>query len=68
MPRLVMAWLLGIGLCRLQVEARLFARKKRLGFFLLTDFTASRSPIVPGAGRLGNFINHELQVGASTHV
>lgn len=37
-----------------------FARKHRLGFFTLTDFIAPLVPIGLGAGRIGNFINHEL--------
>jgi phosphatidylglycerol:prolipoprotein diacylglycerol transferase len=38
----------------------LFARKHRLAFFQLTDFIAPLVPLGLGAGRLGNFINHEL--------
>lgn len=37
-----------------------FAYKKRLAFFTLTDFVAPLVPVGLGAGRIGNFINHEL--------
>ncbi|OHZ00567.1 prolipoprotein diacylglyceryl transferase [Salinicola sp. LHM] len=48
------------GLTGVLVAAWLFARKHRLAFFQLTDFIAPLVPIGLGAGRLGNFINHEL--------
>lgn len=48
------------GLAGVLIAALLFARKKRLAFFQLTDFIAPLVPIGLGAGRLGNFINHEL--------
>ncbi|WP_129140147.1 prolipoprotein diacylglyceryl transferase [Modicisalibacter coralii] len=48
------------GLTGVLVAALLFARRHRLGFFQLTDFIAPMVPIGLGAGRLGNFINHEL--------
>jgi phosphatidylglycerol---prolipoprotein diacylglyceryl transferase len=48
------------GLIGVLVAALLFARKKRLAFFQLTDFIAPLVPIGLGAGRIGNFINHEL--------
>ena len=48
------------GLIGVLVAALVFARKHRLGFFRLTDFIAPLVPIGLGAGRIGNFINHEL--------
>lgn len=48
------------GLAGVLVAAWLFARKHRLAFLQLTDFIAPLVPIGLGAGRLGNFINHEL--------
>ncbi|PXX95783.1 prolipoprotein diacylglyceryl transferase [Halomonas sp. LBP4] len=48
------------GLAGVLLAAWLFARKHRLAFFQLTDFIAPLVPIGLGAGRLGNFINHEL--------
>lgn len=48
------------GLVGVLIAACLFARKHRLAFFQLTDFIAPLVPIGLGAGRLGNFINHEL--------
>ncbi|CAO1665824.1 MULTISPECIES: prolipoprotein diacylglyceryl transferase [Salinicola] len=48
------------GLAGVLIAALLFARKHRLAFFQLTDFIAPLVPIGLGAGRLGNFINHEL--------
>jgi phosphatidylglycerol:prolipoprotein diacylglycerol transferase len=48
------------GLAGVLIAALLFARKKRLAFLQLTDFIAPLVPIGLGAGRLGNFINHEL--------
>lgn len=48
------------GLAGVLMAAWLFARKHRLAFFQLTDFIAPLVPIGLGAGRLGNFINHEL--------
>ncbi|GAA0560060.1 prolipoprotein diacylglyceryl transferase [Halomonas salifodinae] len=48
------------GLIGVLIAAWLFARKHRLAFFQLTDFIAPLVPIGLGAGRLGNFINHEL--------
>lgn len=48
------------GLIGVLVAAWLFARKKRLAFFTLTDFIAPLVPIGLGAGRIGNFINGEL--------
>ncbi len=48
------------GLIGVLLAALLFARKKNLAFFQLTDFIAPLVPIGLGAGRIGNFINHEL--------
>lgn len=48
------------GLAGVLIAALLFARKHRLAFLQLTDFIAPLVPIGLGAGRLGNFINHEL--------
>ncbi|GHA96246.1 prolipoprotein diacylglyceryl transferase [Modicisalibacter luteus] len=48
------------GLVGVLAAAWLFARKHRLAFFQLTDFIAPLVPIGLGAGRIGNFINHEL--------
>ncbi|GHC18735.1 prolipoprotein diacylglyceryl transferase [Aidingimonas halophila] len=48
------------GLIGVLLAALWFARKKRLAFFTLTDFIAPLVPIGLGAGRIGNFINHEL--------
>lgn len=48
------------GLIGVLIAAWLFARKHNLAFFQLTDFIAPLVPIGLGAGRIGNFINHEL--------
>ncbi|GED21290.1 prolipoprotein diacylglyceryl transferase [Halomonas halmophila] len=48
------------GLLGVLLAAWWFARRKRLAFFTLTDFVAPLVPIGLGAGRIGNFINHEL--------
>ena len=48
------------GLVGVLLASLWFARKKRLAFFTLTDFVAPLVPIGLGAGRIGNFINHEL--------
>ncbi|WP_372972896.1 prolipoprotein diacylglyceryl transferase [Marinobacter sp.] len=48
------------GLAGVLVAALVFARKQGLPFLRLTDFIAPLVPIGLGAGRLGNFINHEL--------
>ncbi|WP_421840797.1 prolipoprotein diacylglyceryl transferase [Marinobacter algicola] len=48
------------GFAGVLVAALVFARKQNLRFFRLTDFIAPLVPIGLGAGRLGNFINHEL--------
>ncbi|WP_016856138.1 prolipoprotein diacylglyceryl transferase [Halomonas smyrnensis] len=48
------------GLIGVLLASLYFARKKQLAFFTLTDFVAPLVPIGLGAGRIGNFINHEL--------
>ncbi|WP_100640978.1 prolipoprotein diacylglyceryl transferase [Marinobacter salexigens] len=48
------------GFVGVLVAASIFARKHSLHFFCLTDFVAPLVPIGLGAGRIGNFINHEL--------
>ncbi|MDR9439641.1 MAG: prolipoprotein diacylglyceryl transferase [Halomonas sp.] len=48
------------GLVGVLLAALWFARKKGLAFFTLSDFVAPLVPIGLGAGRIGNFINHEL--------
>lgn len=48
------------GLAGVLVAAWWFARRHRLAFLQLTDFIAPLVPIGLGAGRLGNFFNHEL--------
>lgn len=47
--------LLGVGVAML-----LFARKKNLRFFTVTDFVAPLAPLGLFFGRMGNFINQEL--------
>ncbi|XNT91763.1 prolipoprotein diacylglyceryl transferase [Bordetella pertussis] len=48
------------GLIGVIVVMLLFAHKKRLGFFTVSDFIAPLIPLGLAAGRLGNFINGEL--------
>jgi phosphatidylglycerol:prolipoprotein diacylglycerol transferase len=48
------------GLAGVIVAIMWFARKKGLAFMTLADFVAPLVPIGLGAGRIGNFINHEL--------
>ncbi|OBX37580.1 prolipoprotein diacylglyceryl transferase [Halomonas elongata] len=48
------------GLLGVLLASWIFARRKGLAFFTLTDFVAPLVPIGLGAGRIGNFINHEL--------
>lgn len=48
------------GFVGVLVAIVIFARKFNLSFLRLTDFIAPLVPIGLGAGRLGNFINHEL--------
>jgi len=38
----------------------LFGRRDRRGFWSVADFVAPLAPLGLGAGRIGNFINHEL--------
>ena len=53
------------GLAGVLIAAWLFARRHRLAYLQLTDFIAPLVPIGLAAGRLGNFINHELPGRAS---
>jgi len=46
----------------------LFARKNDMTFFQVSDFIAPWVPIGLGAGRVGNFINHELWGRQMEHV
>ncbi|WP_275288581.1 prolipoprotein diacylglyceryl transferase [Halomonas elongata] len=48
------------GLIGVLLATWFFARRKGLAFFTLTDFVAPLVPVGLGAGRIGNFINHEL--------
>ena len=48
------------GLLGVLAAMALFARKRGLGFFQVTDFIAPMVPVGLFAGRLGNFINGEL--------
>lgn len=48
------------GLIGVIVVMLLYARKKQLSFFTVSDFIAPLIPLGLGAGRLGNFINGEL--------
>ena len=48
------------GLAGVVLALLWFARKKHLAFVTLADFVAPLVPIGLGAGRIGNFINHEL--------
>lgn len=54
------------GLIGVLIAALLFARKHKLAFFQMTDFVAPLVPIGLGAGRIGNFINHELPGAVSS--
>ncbi len=53
------------GLLGVIVAMGLYARHTRRGFFEVADFVAPLCPLGLGAGRLGNFINHELWGRAS---
>jgi len=48
------------GLLGVIVAMWLYARRTRRAFFAVADFVALLTPLGLGAGRLGNFINHEL--------
>ena len=48
------------GLIGVILVMLLFARKKKLPFFAISDFIAPLIPLGLGFGRLGNFINGEL--------
>jgi len=48
------------GLLGVLVAVILFARKRGVSFFQVTDFIAPGIPLALGCGRIGNFINAEL--------
>jgi phosphatidylglycerol:prolipoprotein diacylglycerol transferase len=48
------------GILGVTAALALYARRLKVGFFRLTDFSAPLVPIGLGAGRIGNFINGEL--------
>jgi phosphatidylglycerol:prolipoprotein diacylglycerol transferase len=48
------------GLLGVIVAMWLYARRTQRAFFAVADFVALLTPLGLGAGRLGNFINHEL--------
>jgi len=48
------------GLLGVIVAMWLYARRTRRPFFVVADFVALLTPLGLSAGRLGNFINHEL--------
>ena len=48
------------GMLGVLVGIGIFARRKGVGFFTLTDFIAPSIPLGLGCGRIGNFINTEL--------
>ena len=48
------------GLLGVIVAVFIYARKKKIKFFSVTDFIAPLIPIGLGLGRVGNFINGEL--------
>jgi phosphatidylglycerol:prolipoprotein diacylglycerol transferase len=48
------------GLLGVIVAMWLYARRTRRRFFAVADYVALLTPLGLGAGRLGNFINHEL--------
>lgn len=48
------------GLLGVIVAMWLYARRTHRPFFVVADFVALLTPLGLGAGRLGNFINHEL--------
>src|SRR3990172_2873493 len=54
------AGLLFYGLLGVILAMWLYARRTRRRFFAVADFVALLTPLGLGAGRLGNFINHEL--------
>ncbi|MDT8281920.1 MAG: prolipoprotein diacylglyceryl transferase [Gammaproteobacteria bacterium] len=48
------------GMLGVFIGLYLYGRKKDMSFFQVSDFIAPWVPIGLGAGRIGNFINHEL--------
>jgi phosphatidylglycerol:prolipoprotein diacylglycerol transferase len=48
------------GLLGVIVAMWLYAHRTHRAFFVVADFVALLTPLGLGAGRLGNFINHEL--------
>lgn len=48
------------GMLGVFVALYIFAKKQGFTFFQVSDFIAPMVPIGLGAGRIGNFINHEL--------
>jgi phosphatidylglycerol:prolipoprotein diacylglycerol transferase len=48
------------GLLGVIIAMWLYARRTHRSFFAVSDFVALLTPLGLGAGRLGNFINHEL--------
>ena len=48
------------GLLGVIIAMWMYARKTHRTFFAIADFVALLTPLGLGAGRLGNFINHEL--------
>ncbi len=48
------------GLLGVIIAMWLYARRTHRAFFVVADFVALLTPLGLGAGRLGNFINHEL--------
>ncbi|AHV92975.1 prolipoprotein diacylglyceryl transferase [Bordetella holmesii] len=54
------------GLIGVILVMLLFARKKGVSFFTISDFIAPLIPLGLGAGRMGNFINGELWGRPST--
>lgn len=54
------------GLLGVLAAMALFAYKRKIGFFTLSDFLAPLVPLGLAAGRLGNFINGELWGRASS--
>ncbi|MBI3545727.1 MAG: prolipoprotein diacylglyceryl transferase [Gammaproteobacteria bacterium] len=54
------------GLLGVILAMWLYARRTQRTFFNVTDFVALLTPLGLGAGRLGNFINHELWGNVTT--
>ena len=48
------------GLMGVLIGVWVFARRRGVGFFEVTDFIAPAIPLALGCGRIGNFINAEL--------